>query len=1160
MKALIVWMIVLVSGCLSGVELTAVSPEDILFLAHFDQRVEPDIGNFQGAYHTAKLSSGTKGFPFLNGARQEALDLCRGKKVYLLPAKQNFDPEKGTLQMWVLPRWTAGYAHCVFFQLVPFAEKRDVFNWREMHMQKIPENEAVTCGPRGKKIQLPVEGGKDGWFQLAVTWDNAAAERCFYINGKLQERSRYVQKCKPYGIMLGGPRTWNAQSFVDEIRILRRVLTPAEIRSDYLAQMEGKRFSIPKETEKPDLSFEVVPLTSKEENTVAEPDAKDVFEAIAVSGDFPVDGNLDKKVWKKAKVINRLWNRNGKELPVRSEIRLLYSPNALYLGGSFRQDMERMTVQYDQHDLSIWNDDNLEVFLNIPGASGGFYQFAFNPIEVYADLKDGDRKYNAKGIAVKTRRFKDRWDLEVKIPFADLRLPRPFSGDFISARFCRAVRNPQSAGSIPRLKAPGNNQRGCLGKLLFSAGESDVLEICPARKSFAVGMNRFSVKLINRGKERFKGNLRIWELKQSGVRSLVNVLPVSMEPESEGCIELKAGVSCIDVSRLVLQAECGGREVAAAVLSSGFSYAPPGMVETERLVRRLRSSVEPLTGIEHPVYRGAVGSIVKMADAIEKFKSLTTAALSSGQTVPEQDVRTFAGQIAGFKRLVDDYRYLVWVTSPWEIGTPDALPKEDFRREISLNFQQAGNEREAVCLIFSGLLCGSRLDLRIVPQSVKGKTFISCDNFEVYTEPFTNHIGDVITAPLVRSPGNMITITPGKAVRVWIVFNSRHVPPGKYRTSLLLKPAYDYSIADRKIPVNLQVWNFALPETHEWPLASFLWGPNRFANDEVALLRLSHAYHITHGWTKGFQYTHGLQQDFQTRPLPEGKAFDENLAKYANQEFFRVARELNMKFVFGWNLPYDVRWYRLMAERLVKMGFRHEDFVFKALIADEFVRKHIPVHAAIREEIQKINPGWYFQAVYLSSPPPVGAMMDDIENAGLPEFYKMWTVIRHLLNDPQRGPEVIRRLRRKGCQVWSYNCQRYMQVQPVLEYYRFYAWECYMKGLDGMALWTVMSPSGDDGFDYRDGYDDGLVWRGFDKQPVPTKRLEAIREGLEDVAYMDRLRKELDRMKMKGKSYPEYESLLSVRGDIMKKASQNEVDLWRLKVGSAIDRLTAQRF
>ena len=173
------------------------------------------------------------------------------------------------------------------------------------------------------------------------------------------------------------------------------------------------------------------------------------------------------------------------------------------------------------------------------------------------------------------------------------------------------------------------------------------------------------------------------------------------------------------------------------------------------------------------------------------------------------------------------------------------------------------------------------------------KVFVSCDKFEVAEEPFVRLEGETITAPLVRKPGNSITLTPGKTVRTWITFNSRGVPAGNYATKIALKPSYDDFFARRDLPVAMKIWRFDLPETKDWPMQSFFWGPAAFRADEVELLKLMHAYHVTHGWSCWHQYHWGAKDDYgivgkKTDPQT-GFDFDPVLAKTANEEFFRTA-------------------------------------------------------------------------------------------------------------------------------------------------------------------------------------------------------------------------------------------------------------------------------
>ncbi|MBQ9337115.1 MAG: hypothetical protein IJS14_07465 [Lentisphaeria bacterium] len=1154
-----------------------VAPENILFLAHYDQSTEPAAGNTENAQCLARITSGTKGFPFKNGDLQEALDANGYGKYHLMPGKGNFNPVKGTIQMWILPKWSTakGEAHNAFFQLVPTPDKRNQFNWRLLHFRKPPKKMVFTCWGNSKKETPIASVRSDGWIQLAVTWDWSGKKgiRCFYVNGELVDKVELNKKFFPIDlpgeIMIGAPKGWNAKSLLDEVRILNYPLTAAEIKQDFDANMEGKPFPSPSAMTEAKAAFQPEKVAVSVASASVKTDAKEVFKAVPVARDFKVDGDLDKEVWKKAEVITGLrpvGKSNDARMKNRTELRLLYSAEALYLGVKCWQDMSKMTAQYDQDEMPVWNDDNLDLFFDIAGKGAGLYQFCINPLGSTTDLKDGKKAYFAAGRETKAKRFDDRWEVEIKIPFAAFDMMRPFSGDYIGFRMCRSVKRPHDAGSIPQLKTTGNNRRISIGKLLFTSGSGESpVQLTSAPETFLPGVNTLTFTLKNQDKTPFKGELLIQAQNRKGQLSKLASVPLEIKEGGELKREVKIPVRDTGIVKLVASAISPAGEAGLVLLQPGFAYAAPGAEKMLREATAIRNTLAFLSDAEHPVYRTAFASIDSLLEQLRKFNTALEDALKNGTAVPAELCEETASNIAGFRKYMDANRYLVWQTSPWESTTPDVLPSLNWKADepLELTFKQASNEREAVCLVFSGLFCGTRLQLRVVPQSIKiGRSdTISCDNFEVYTEEFVNDYGDVIPSPLIPAPGNYITVTPGKPVRVWVMFNSRGVKPGKYQTKLLVKSAYDKSIATRAIPVSVNVWNFTLPETHEWPLQSFMWGPNYFTNDECETLRMFHDCHMTHGWTRGFNYITGFKGDYQRAnwPLPKGTYFREELVKTANQKFFETAKELKMKFVFGWNLPTgNTRWFELMAERLDAMGFKPGDYVFKALIADEFVKRHIPAHAAIRQKIADMNKGWYFQAVYLSTPPPVGATMDDIEAAKLPEFYKIWTVIRGLLRDPKRGPEIIRRLKAKGCEVWSYSCSLNMAKQSLLDYYRLYCWECYLKELAGVAWWCAISPHGDDGFAQDDGKDEGVLLRGINKKPVPTRMLQAIREGLEDVAYMDRLKKELARVQAAGKKFPEYEQLIKDCAGIMKRSRQSEVDAWRLKAGEAIDRLTRE--
>jgi len=811
-------------------------------------------------------------------------------------------------------------------------------------------------------------------------------------------------------------------------------------------------------------------------------DCPEVFEAPLV-GNFNIDGAFTNAMWRNAKPITEFRDRSpDKKMSVKSEVRVMHSDWAFYVGGVFYQPMDKMRAQYDQHDMPVYDDDCFEMFWFVPNRDGSFdlVHWTVNPLGTYTDLRNGRKSFETQHIIVKTQRHADRWTFEMRFPFSSVHMQLPVPGDFVGCRFCRSVFNPRTCGTIPFLKKFGNDQRGNFGKLLFA--------------------------------------------------------------------EPKEGFPASARARL----EKKRTEREEKLLQKRLAEIETKVVEQE-------SALVFWRGYDHPAVERARLGVAQMRKGLEDFKK------------DRKDPQGLIALGAGFDKFVSENAYIVWRTSPWETGSVRDLPPKEGYGVSSISFEQAVNEREQVCLNFAGLLCGSRYDLRVVPRGFntywKDGRFVSCDQFEIYEEPYVRVEKDVLTAPLIKKDGNIVTLTPGHPTRVWVVFNSQGVKPGKYPLEIDLKGAHDLAVARQTIKVDVEVWDFKLPETRDWPVKSFFWGPNFFMNDEVQALRKMHDYHVTHGWTKSHLYRYGVtnEQDFveymkatgRTKLKPGEVDYNPVLAKTANEDFFRAAKDLGMRFVIGWDTANDRSWFLTLHDRFSKMGFRPEDYVFKGLIRDEFRKKHIPQRAQYRTAVdpdrKRFN--WWFQAVYLSVPPPEGATMDDIEAAELPEFYKQWMVIRPMLRDPKRGPDVIRRLKAKGCSVWTYQCNYYLQRQNLLTYCRFYPMEAYLMKLDGAAVWMSGARKGDDGFDSSDGYDDGALWVGNERKLTTTKRFEAFREGLEDVAYLDLLKVAILQAKAKGKDVKNAEELATRPDSLLKTPDQNAVDSWRFAVGREINRL-----
>ena len=803
-------------------------------------------------------------------------------------------------------------------------------------------------------------------------------------------------------------------------------------------------------------------------------DTPDVYTAAYVR-DFEVDGDPAKGIWRKAEPITALHVKTGAENEQKTEVRMMYSQTALYICGVMHQPMKTLTAQFDQDDLNIYNDDCMEILLNLPNdGESDFVYIAVNALGKVLDMKNGDSAFRVKGMKLKTIKYDDRWTFEVKLPFDGFPVLQPFGGDAYGVRFCRTVHNPKFICTAPKMSANSHYRKADFAKLLFAD-------------------------------------------------------PPNVTDE--------------------MRRAAAGRKTAAECKRFYERY--------DALRRRTGEIMGALAGLDDgvKVFAEAKAAARQMKDAVVEFKARNADVLARKELPPQTERDALFAMSRGFEKYAEDKAFIAWPMDPWAKGSPSDAPPVDWSPLKSISFEQAGNEREVVGLNFRSLLAGGRLDLRIVPRSARNgkKKFLSRHAFEIYEEKFLRYKDDVISEPLERTAGDFITLTPGVCTRVWIVFNSRGIEPGEYKTKIELKPAWGENAAKSEIAVKAKVWNFALPETRDWPLKSFFWGPNYLQDDETETLKLTHAYHITHGWTKGFLYWYGLDAANRPRKV-DGNTFDETIAKTANEEFFRTAKDLGMRFVIGWNTPNCWEWYKTMSDRFLGMGFAYEDFVFKSLIRDEFGKKHIPDLANYRDDVwRNVGSNLWFQAVYLSTPPPSGATMDDIEAAKLPEFFKNWTIISDLSQDKKRWPDTVRRLRAKGCSVWDYHCGLHMHARSSLKYYRNSPRKSYAMGMDGSAMWCSSNSKGDDSFDPSDGPDDGILWYGSNRRFISSKNFEAFREGLEDVAYVDRLKKLLKR---DSETAAKYGSLVTDFETQTRKPDQAAIEAWRLAVGRAIDSIS----
>lgn len=139
-----------------------------------------------------------------------------------------------------------------------------------------------------------------------------------------------------------------------------------------------------------------------------------------------IDGRLDDACWQKAAVASG-FVRLGTKTPAREQTtaRLTYDDRAVYIAFTCQaSQMDKILALRTKHDRGVWEDDCVEVFLDVNHDHTTYYQFIVNSIGTRLDARWTENgrlevKWNCQWEA-KSTRHADGWDVEVAIPFESI--------------------------------------------------------------------------------------------------------------------------------------------------------------------------------------------------------------------------------------------------------------------------------------------------------------------------------------------------------------------------------------------------------------------------------------------------------------------------------------------------------------------------------------------------------------------------------------------------------------------------------------------------------------------------------------------------------------------------------------------------------------------
>jgi hypothetical protein len=135
-----------------------------------------------------------------------------------------------------------------------------------------------------------------------------------------------------------------------------------------------------------------------------------------------IDGNLDEPAWKTAEAAD-MKEYSGGTVKNRTTVQLAYDADNLYVAFTcFESRMDRIKTtwnHFEERDNAVWGDDCVEMLFDPFGSGFNYYHIIINSAGVIADCRNDDWHWNA-GVNQGIRKGKDRWIVEMAIPFTDL--------------------------------------------------------------------------------------------------------------------------------------------------------------------------------------------------------------------------------------------------------------------------------------------------------------------------------------------------------------------------------------------------------------------------------------------------------------------------------------------------------------------------------------------------------------------------------------------------------------------------------------------------------------------------------------------------------------------------------------------------------------------
>ena len=174
------------------------------------------------------------------------------------------------------------------------------------------------------------------------------------------------------------------------------------------------------------------------------------IKAYPLMGKIVLDGKLDEPDWKNVDTVTRFRNafKDG-YAKNQTAVKIAYDADNIYIGVEcLEPEVNKLRNIITNHDGPVWDDNDLEFFINDPIMGSAYYQIAINSLGTVCDGLANPRfsKSLDTGTVAKISKGKDRYFMEVKIPAQSITGSKLIPGTVLKMNVmrCRRVEGKKS--------------------------------------------------------------------------------------------------------------------------------------------------------------------------------------------------------------------------------------------------------------------------------------------------------------------------------------------------------------------------------------------------------------------------------------------------------------------------------------------------------------------------------------------------------------------------------------------------------------------------------------------------------------------------------------------------------------------------------------------